>query len=148
MSDSAQTTVVMDQRSISLEAATGLVEAAARQSAARGKAMSIAIVDAAGHLKAYARMDGAPLLAAEIAQNKAYTAAAFGMPTDAWYDFIKEDPPLLVGIVQTPRLVVYGGGVPVVVDGEVVAGLGISGGHYSEDMAVAAAALEECGLTS
>ena len=64
------------------------------------------------------------------------------MPTHSWFDFIKNDPPLLHGIVKTPRLVVFGGSYPIVVDGMVIGGIGVSGGHYEQDMKVAQAALE------
>jgi hypothetical protein len=52
--------------------------------------MAIAVVDDSGVLKAFSRMDGAPLLA--VAQDKAYTAAGFGLSTDGWFEFIKDDP--------------------------------------------------------
>jgi len=91
-------------------------------------------------------MDGAPLLSVQIAQDKAYSAAAFGMPTDQWYEFIKDDGPLLHGIVHTPRLTIFGGGFPILDDGQVVGGVGVSGGHYSDDMEVAKAALDRVGL--
>jgi uncharacterized protein GlcG (DUF336 family) len=91
-------------------------------------------------------MDGAPLLSVEIAQNKAYTAAAFGLATHAWFDFIKGDEPLRLGIVHTERLVTFGGGFPIVVDGEVIGAIGVSGGHYTDDMKVAQAALDSAGL--
>lgn len=106
-----------------------------------GVPMVIAVVDESGVLKAFRRMDGAPLLSVEIAKDKAYTAVAFGIPTHGWFDFIKNDPPLLHGIVHTPRLVVFGGGYPVSVDGQVIGGIGVSGGHYEQDMKVAEAAL-------
>jgi uncharacterized protein GlcG (DUF336 family) len=48
--------------------------------------------------------------------------------------------------VHTPRLVVFGGGYPVIVDGAVVGAIGVSGGHYSQDMDVAKAALAAAGL--
>jgi uncharacterized protein GlcG (DUF336 family) len=49
--------------------------------------------------------------------------------------------------VHTERLVTFGGGFPIVVDGEVVGAIGVSGGHYTDDMAVADAALSSAGLT-
>lgn len=112
-----------------------------------GKPMVVSVVDNASHLKAFVRMDGAPLLSVEISQNKAYTAAAFGLPTDQWYDFIKDDEPLRLGIVHTDRLVTFGGGYPIVLDGVVVGGIGVSGGHYTDDMAVAQGALKAVDLT-
>ncbi len=107
-----------------------------------GHGFVIAIVDESGVLKAFSRMDGAPLLSVQVAQDKAYTAAGFGMSTDAWHDFIKDDPPLAAGApTGIDRLVVFGRGYPITVDGRVVGGVGVSGGHYSQDMEVARAAL-------
>ncbi|MCL4553508.1 MAG: heme-binding protein, partial [Candidatus Marsarchaeota archaeon] len=57
----------------------------------------------------------------------------------------KNDPPLHTVIVHTPRLVVFGGGYPIVVDGKIIGGIGCSGGHYSQDMVCAQAGLEAVG---
>ncbi len=129
------------QSAISQEAADLLIGAATAKAAEMGLRVAIAVVDASGTLKAFRRMDGAPLLSNDIATNKAYTAAAYGLATHVWHDFIKEDPPLLHGIVHTPRLVVFGGGYPVEIDGGISGAIGISGGHYSQDMEIAEAAL-------
>src|SRR5436190_10112426 len=89
------------------------------------------------------RMDGAPLLSVQIAQDKAFTAISFGgMASHEWYDFIKNDPPLLHGIVKTDRLVVFGGGYAIKTDAGIIGGIGVSGAHYSEDMEVAQAGLD------
>ena len=127
--------------SITAEAAAKAIAAAEAKAVEIGVPMVIAICDESGVLKAFKRMDGAALLSVDIAQNKAYTAISFGMATHAWFDFIKDDPPLLHGIVHTPRLVVFGGGYPISIDGAVVGGIGVSGGHYSQDMVVAEAGL-------
>lgn len=124
--------------SITAEAATDVIRAAEQKAKEIGVPMAIAIVDESGVLKAFSRMDGAPLLSVEIAKDKAYSAAAYGIPTHAWFDFIKNDPPLLHGIVQTPRLVIFGGGYPLELEG-VVGAIGVSGGHYEQDMVVAQA---------
>lgn len=129
---------------ISHDSASRLIDAAGAAAEDMGKSMSLAVVDPGGELVAFRRMDGAPLLTVGIAQDKAYTAVSFGMPTDQWHSFIAEDDPLRIGIVHTPRLVVFGGGYPIMVDGQMVGGLGVSGGHYSEDMKVAEAALAAC----
>jgi uncharacterized protein GlcG (DUF336 family) len=131
--------LTVSKPSITLEAAQLVLDAAVKAAQEMGHPMVIAIVDESGVLKAFRRMDGAALLSVSIAQDKAYTAIAFGMPTHAWFDFIKNDPPLLHGIVNTPRLVVFGGGYPLTADGAVVGGIGVSGGHYSQDMQVAEA---------
>jgi uncharacterized protein GlcG (DUF336 family) len=98
------------KHSMDAETAEKAVAAAAKKATELKLKMCIAVTDEAGDIKAFLRMDGAPKLAIDIAQNKAYTAASFSMPTHAWFDFIKDDPPLLYGITHTPRLTVFGGG--------------------------------------
>lgn len=130
----------ISKTSISLEAAQTVINAAEAKAAELGVPMVIAVVDESGILKAFGRMDGAALLSVDIAKDKAYSAAAFGISTDAWFDFIKNDPPLLHGIIKTPRLTVFGGGYPITdVSGAVVGAIGVSGGHYEQDMVVAQA---------
>ncbi len=129
--------------SITLEAAERIIKAAEKKSQEMGKAMVIAVCDEDGTLKAFRRMDGAALLSVQIAQDKAYTAISFGgLATHEWYDFIKNDPPLLHGIVKSNRLIVFGGGYAIKTDAGIIGGIGVSGGHYSEDMQVALAGLE------
>lgn len=127
--------------SITQAACDRLIEAATAKALEIGVPMAISIVDESGTLKAFRRMDGAPLLSVDIATNKAYTSVSFGIPTHGWFDFIKNDPPLLHGIVHTPRLVVFGGGFPIAEQGQTIGGIGVSGGHYEQDMVVAEAAL-------
>jgi uncharacterized protein GlcG (DUF336 family) len=133
---------VTTKTSISVSLATRLIKAAAKKAETLGKAFAIAIVDESGQLKAFHRMDGAPLIATQIAQDKAYTAVGFGMPSHGWHDFIKDDGPLALGApAGIDRLVIFGGGFPIEVDGNMVGAIGVSGGHYSEDMEVAEAGL-------
>lgn len=137
--------------SITLELAQEIVNRAVAQAVEDGGAFVVSVVDESGVQKAFARMDGAPLLSVQVAQDKAYTAAGFGLPTDGWFDFIKEDEPLRVGApTGIDRLVVFGGGYPITVDGAVIGGIGVSGGHYTQDMTVAQAGLRalEAGTTS
>ena len=123
--------------------ATRVIETAVVRAESLGKGFAIAIVDDSGLLKAFHRMDGAPLISIQIAQDKAYTAVGFGIPSHGWYDFIKDDAPLALGApTGIDRLVVFGGGYPIVVDDQLVGAIGVSGGHYSEDMQVAEAGLD------
>ncbi len=133
------------KHSIDAEMAEKAVAAAATKATELKLKMCIAVADEAGDLKAFLRMDGAPKLSIGIAQDKAYTAASFSMPTHAWFDFIKDDPPLLYGITHTPRLTVFGGGFPVVIKAEMIGAIGLSGGHYAQDMECARAALAAIG---
>ncbi|HYK85032.1 MAG TPA: heme-binding protein [Ktedonobacteraceae bacterium] len=135
-------TNTFQKASINAEATQRLIAAAEAKAQAMGKPMCIAVVDSDGTLKAFSRMDGAPLLSVQIAQDKAYTAISFGgLATHEWFEFIKNDAPLLHGIIKTDRLIVFGGGYPIKADGEIIGGIGVSGGHYTEDMEVAQAAL-------
>jgi uncharacterized protein GlcG (DUF336 family) len=131
-----------ERASVTAELARAMIEAAERKASQMGHPFVIAIVDDSGVLKAFSRMDGAPLLSVQVAQDKAYTAVGFGMATDAWHDFIRDDPPLAMGATAgIDRLVVFGGGYPIKLGGAVVGGIGVSGGHYSQDMEVAQAGL-------
>jgi len=130
------------RQTISAEAAKRMLAAAEAKADEMKRPMTIAICDESGNLKAFSRMDGAPIIGLQIAQDKAWTAVSFGVSTDQWFEFIKNDPPLLHGIVHTPRLIVFGGGFPIKVDKQLVGGIGVSGGHYKEDMEVAQAGLK------
>ncbi|MEU4791231.1 heme-binding protein [Micromonospora tulbaghiae] len=129
--------------SVTIGAAQRILAAAVAKAEQMALPCVIAVVDESGVLKAFARMDGAALLSVQVAQDKAYTAAGFGMPTDGWYDFIKDDAPLATGApAGIDRLVVFGGGYPITADGAVIGGIGVSGGHYTQDMEVARAGLD------
>ena len=137
---------VFEKRSVTTELAHSMLEAAEQKAREMRKAFVIAIVDESGVLKAFSRMDEAPLLSVQIAQDKAYTAAGFALSTDEWHDFVKDDPPLAAGATTgIDRLVIFGGGYPITIDEQVVGGIGVSGAHYSEDMEVASAALSAVG---
>lgn len=124
------------------QAARAIVEAAVAAAEQTDQRFSVAVVDSAGHLNAFARMDGAPVITIQVATDKAYTAAGFGMATDAWHDFIKNDPPLAMGApAQINRLITFGGGIPITIDGHLVGGIGVSGGHWTHDMKIAQAGL-------
>jgi uncharacterized protein GlcG (DUF336 family) len=105
--------------------------------------VTVAISDDGGNLKSFSRMDGATLLSVEISQNKAYTAAASGRSTEKWYPAIKDNPALLHGIVHTNRLTIFGGGLPIFINGKLVGGIGVSGGTAEQDILCAEVAISE-----
>jgi uncharacterized protein GlcG (DUF336 family) len=127
-------------RTLGQTEAAQVAAACIAEAEALGIAVCIAVTDTAGHLLHFVRMDGAPLLSASIAQDKAYSVAAFnGLPTDAWWGLIEKDAALVHGIVKTDRLIVFGGGRPCLVAGELVGAVGVSGGSADQDVAVATA---------
>jgi uncharacterized protein GlcG (DUF336 family) len=126
--------------SLTLAGARVALDAALTRADELGVAVNVSVCDAAGHEIAFARMDGAALLSADIARDKAYTVAAFlGIPTDRWFSMIEEAPALREGIVHRDRLVIFGGGVPVTIDGATVGAVGVSGGTAEQDQEVATA---------
>ena len=117
---------VVKKHSISFELAQKMVGAALAKAKELGVTENVAIVDDGGNLKAFGRMDGAPILSIQMAQNKAYTAL-FGVSTQEFFNFIQGDPSLLAGIPTLSRVAAWGGGFPIKVNGEVVGAIGLSG---------------------
>ncbi len=123
-----------------LAAAQRAVAAAVDEAERLAVDVCVAASDSAGHLLAFARMDRAPLLCIQIAQDKAYSVASFGgLPTGEWWRLLESEPALLHGIVKTDRLVVFGGGVPLVAEGRTIGGIGVSGGSSEQDVRIAEA---------
>jgi len=125
---------------LTLEGAQRVLDGSLDHARSIGVAVCVAVTDRSGHLLAFARMDGAALLSVSIAQDKAYTVAAFGgLPTHEWFGLIENDPALLHGIVKTDRLIVFGGGAPVLCGGALAGAVGVSGGRSEQDRAIAEA---------
>src|SRR3982074_2813798 len=123
---------VVKKRSISSELAQKMVDKALAKARELGVTENVAILDDGGNLKAFGRMDGAPILCIEMAQNKAYTAL-FGVSTQDFFNSIKGDQSLLAGIPTLARVAAWGGGVPIKGDGEVGGAIGGSGRPAGQD---------------
>lgn len=125
-----------------------LVLSAARQKATdMGLKMNLAVVDDGGHLLAFARMDGARPASAYTAMTKAVTAATFRQETGPLPP--KGEPDLLLNLsLQNAALVSGGkvttlkGGIPIIVDGQIIGGIGIGGGSGEQDAEVAKAGVQ------
>ncbi|MDB5497146.1 MAG: hypothetical protein JWP28_1177, partial [Phenylobacterium sp.] len=115
---------VVNKLSVSYELAQKMVNAALEKARELGVTENVAILDDGGNLKAFGRMDGAPILSIEMAQNKAYTAL-FGVSTQDFFNFIQGDPSLLAGIPTLARVAAWGGGFPIKVNGEIVGAIGL-----------------------
>jgi uncharacterized protein GlcG (DUF336 family) len=134
---------VVKKHSISYELAQKMADAVVARAKELGVTENVAILDDGGNLKAFSRMDGAPIPTIEMAQNKAYTAL-LGVSTQDFFNFIQGDPSLLAGIPTLRRMAAWGGGFPIKVNGEVVGAIGVSGAptvQNDEDCARAALAL-------
>lgn len=130
---------------MNLELALRTCEAAVRQAVREGALISVAVVDAGGHLVALQRMDGARIADPGLAQGKAHTAVAHRMPTADLAPLVLPGGELY-GLAGD-RYVCVGGGLPLggADSSRVVGAVGVSGGTIAQDMACAeaAAALHE-----
>ncbi len=139
-------TVSVNQPIITAEAAHKALEATVSHAKQLGIQINVAITDRAGVLVGFLRMPGAFLHSIDIAIDKAYTSASFGFPTSGWKDALQGDETLKIGLPARPRLVIFGGGLPIVADGVRIGGIGVSGGTAEEDELCAAAGLKAIGL--
>ena len=131
-------------RRFDLAAAKRIAERAEARSAELGVPVVIAAADAGGNLMLLHRVEGALLASIEIAINKAWSAVAFQAPTATLGPLATGDGPL-PGLADTNsgRVVLFGGGVPVHVDGELAGAIGISGGTAEQDVDIATCALQD-----
>lgn len=138
----------VEARTISVACAASAVQAAVAHASELGIRINVAITDPAGVLMAFLRMPGAFLHSVEIAIDKAYTSASFGFPTSDWMGIFAGDEALRLGMPLRPRIVVFGGGLPIRDGGYLLGGIGVSGGSAEQDAACAQAGLAAVGLSS
>lgn len=137
----------VERRDVGLDLALTVLTGVRAEAARAGVSLGMAVVDTGGGLVASARMDGAQLVAVALATDKAFTAVAFGAPTEAWAESTQPGGSDW-GMTTTVggRLVVFAGGLPLRVDGRVVGAVGVSGAAAHVDRACAAAGLRAAGL--
>lgn len=137
--------VAVSQAGISAEAAAAACSAAVAHATANGWKINVAVVDRGGNLMAFLRMPGAFIHSIDIAIDKAFTSASFGFPTKAWMGAIGHDEGMKLGFSAQPRLIVFGGGLPVG-SGDWLGGIGVSGASEAQDEECARAGLAAIGL--
>ena len=114
------------------------IAAAAEAEAERnGWAVSIAVCDAGGHALWLQRHDGAPLMSAQVAPEKARTCVLTGKPSKTFEDMVNNGRYAALAMPVTP----LEGGEPIVVDGRVIGAVGVSGVRASEDAQIARAGI-------
>lgn len=124
---------------LSLSTAQKLVDAAIEKANEIGQPMNIAVVDDGGHLVAFARMDGAIKASVDISIRKARTSILMNLPTSALMD-VAQPGGELYGLEQlSGGLVLFGGGLLLERDGEVIGAIGVSAGSVEQDVKVAEA---------
>lgn len=138
--DTAPSSHTFVREEISEEAATKLVEAAVVEARKRGETIAVAVCDLGGHLIAFLRMDEAKPAVVQIAIGKAYSAAIYRATTGKLWE-ISQPGAEAYGVQTHPGTITFKGGIPVMYEGKVIGGLGISGAaaQVDEEMALSAA---------
>jgi uncharacterized protein GlcG (DUF336 family) len=110
--------------------------------------MSFAVMDAGGHLQCFARMDDAPWVSSDVAQGKAWTAAAYGTPSAAQKEKMAPMPTFAAAITTMThgRFTPQTGAVPIYRDGILLGAIGASGGTGEQDEAVCSRAVTGSGF--
>lgn len=143
MTDETSKPLVRQKGVVTLAAAEELIRRAFAHAEKIKKTVAVAVVDDGGFLIAFSRMDEANPAAAKIAIDKAYTAAVSHIATHQWQEIMKDDEPLRIGApAAVERLVVFGGGQPIKVEGQVIGAIGCSGGHWTGDTEIGTEALK------
>ena len=127
---------------LSLNLCQQMAQAAEKAQNEQGIDVCIAIADRHGHLRYFYRFGEAFVISIEIAQNKAYTSAVIGQSTADFGQIAQVGGPAFGINVSCPRLVIFGGGFPLQIDGKTVGGIGVSGGSVEQDEAIAQKMLE------
>lgn len=129
---------MLHHRTLGLAEARAAIAAIAREMQRRSTPGVIAVADRAGELIALERLDGATVAAVTIATNKAFTAARERKPTRALgQDARHPENGFDMAYFGDPRFVGWGGGIPIVANGETVGAIGVSGLPESVDMELA-----------
>lgn len=126
---------------ISSETAMALVQAAVSHAHEQGWTVAAAVCDPFGQLAAFARLDGCPGPVIDYALDKAYTAATLGASTRDFAARMNSSEELRLGATNRQRVCAWPGGVPIVIAGAIVGGLGVSGAVGDDDITCAEAAL-------
>jgi len=119
------------------------LEAAEKKAQEIGQPMDIAVVDDGGNLVAFSRMDGARITSIDIAINKAFTAAGARRPTGDYAEIAGPGKPAFgIHASNQGRFTIFGGGLPIVWEGEVIGAVGCSSGSVEQDTQVAQAGVD------
>lgn len=126
--------------SITLDQARKVSAAAQQEAAKNGWLMVVSIMDPGGHLVLLERMDNGQFGSVQVAQDKARSAVAFRRPTKAFHDMVAAGGEGVRMLVMSGAVPIDGG-LPIILDGKVIGGIGLSGGTSAQDGQVAQAGL-------
>ncbi|WP_432473544.1 GlcG/HbpS family heme-binding protein [Amphritea sp. HPY] len=137
---------MIKQLNLDWQTASTLCLAACNYAAEQNLSICVWVLDRHGNPLAMQRHNEAPLASTEIARRKAWTAVSFGFPTDQWPQRLKDQPYLLNSLSQQTDMAMFGGGLPILSESQLVGAIGVSGASEQQDMQCAQNALSSLQL--
>ena len=138
--------MIVTLTSLSTKSARNIIASALEEAEALNLAIAVVVADPHGHVLASVRMDGVSPTVLSFAEDKAYTSANMKRSTEAFSERMASSDSLKMGLSTRPRLLVWGGGLPIFFEGKLIGGLGISGAKDHEDIAIGKKVLARFGL--
>ncbi|WCE32061.1 GlcG/HbpS family heme-binding protein [Vibrio sp. SCSIO 43137] len=134
--------MVVTDTSLSWQSALLIAQASIEYAELNKLKVCVSVLDRHGHPLAQLRVNNTAFPCTQISADKAYTAVSFGFSTQEWNERLKHKPSLLQGLSQQKRMVLFGGGLPVCSEGELLGAVGVSGASEEQDAACAKAGVE------
>jgi uncharacterized protein GlcG (DUF336 family) len=136
---------VVSVANISYASAAALVNAVVTAASGEGISVCACVLDRSGVLKAFGQMDGVTHIAVQACQAKAYSAL-MGLGSKELGEAVKDNLPQMISLASFDNVVMMGGGLPIIIDGQVVGAIGVGGSSVENDISCARKALESVGL--
>ncbi|OOM77612.1 heme-binding protein [Clostridium sp. BL-8] len=134
----------INNSALTLKIAKKIIQKAEEKAEEIKVATVITVVDEGGNLVAVHRMDDSLLISLSASFNKAYTAIALKMPTEKLYDLVLPGKPFYgLESIESGKICVFGGGIPIIKNGRFIGAVGVSGGTIEQDILIANSAIVE-----
>ncbi|MGB1237432.1 MAG: GlcG/HbpS family heme-binding protein [Pseudomonadales bacterium] len=134
--------MLVQETSLDWRTAQQLCANACEYAEQQGLKVCAQVVDRHGNPLAMLRCNHTALLSTDVARDKAITAVSFGSGTHLWQSRIEDKPLLREGLAQRPNTVLFGGGLALYCEDELVGAIGVSGASEAQDQACASAAVD------
>ncbi|WP_261844952.1 GlcG/HbpS family heme-binding protein [Aliamphritea ceti] len=133
--------MLIQETSLNWQSAQQICQASCEYATAQSLRICVWVLDRHGNPLAMQRINHAPLPSTDIARDKAHTAVSFGFGTHLWQQRLADKPHLLSGLTTRPDMVLFGGGLPIKHNGQLIGAIGVSGASESQDQECAAAGI-------
>ncbi len=133
---------MLTQLNLDWRTASDLCNQAMQHASTQQLNICVWVLDRHGNPLAMQRHNEAPLTSTDIARRKAWTAVSFKLPTDQWQQRLDNQPHLLNSLLHQNDIAMFGGGLPILSQQQLVGAIGVSGATEQQDIECARAALE------